>query len=483
MSSLVSLSGDGQRALKPEELFEDAIAQALRGQKTSEQSRKEFVDKLKDRVSEAMKDNNPSFVRQVLDCLRVNCFKDMEDSNNSVYTWNARKSGLMAIGAVAIGLGSKVGDFLKDIMGLLLGPDSKHLGPFLAEASSDTESHRAGGPWLGWLASNNAIWVVSKSLTADVVPEAQWPEAFSVSTAATGLGLALGYLLGGVHWAARMPGLKTTACNDAGGCADLRFAFLLACCACVLANLCTLVVAKETIQEACENGSGGPGDVHTPLIEGERSCLSVLKVVAQKQALCCTYMVTLLAWLGWISLQMYQTEFVAKEVFGGSPDPRAPSNKEYVDGVQAASRALVVNAVLMTATTYLIPSAIHVMGKARLWCAATLLTSLLMASTLLIRKNHAKLGASFWLAMLGPAYGVQQTIPFIVVSEEAPKDLLGELNGYLNVSLCIPQLLVSLFGGSLSAAAGSDTILFGMGAILDLVAAAVCVTKIGLGSQ
>ena len=34
-------------------------------------------------------------------------------------------------------------------------------------------------------------------------PQAQWPEAFSVSTAATGLGLALGYLLGGVHWAAR----------------------------------------------------------------------------------------------------------------------------------------------------------------------------------------------------------------------------------------------------------------------------------------
>ncbi|CAJ1384735.1 unnamed protein product [Effrenium voratum] len=366
------------------------------------------------------------------------------------------------------------------LLAQLMVGNSADLGHLLGDGLHDDLRIRAVliftlGFWM-LDASNNAIWVVSKSLTADVVPEAQWPEAFSVSTAATGLGLALGYLLGGVHWAARMPGLKTTACNDAGGCADLRFAFLLACCACVLANLCTLVVAKETIQEACENGSGGPGDVHTPLIEGERSCLSVLKVVAQKQALCCTYMVTLLAWLGWISLQMYQTEFVAKEVFGGSPDPRAPSNKEYVDGVQAASRALVVNAVLMTATTYLIPSAIHVMGKARLWCAATLLTSLLMASTLLIRKNHAKLGASFWLAMLGPAYGVQQTIPFIVVSEEAPKDLLGELNGYLNVSLCIPQLLVSLFGGSLSAAAGSDTILFGMGAILDLVAAAVCVT-------
>lgn len=35
------------------------------------------------------------------------------------------------------------------------------------------------------------------------VIEAQWPEAFSYSTAATGLGLALGYVLGGVHWSPR----------------------------------------------------------------------------------------------------------------------------------------------------------------------------------------------------------------------------------------------------------------------------------------
>ena len=28
------------------------------------------------------------------------------------------------------------------------------------------------------------------------------------------------------------------------------------------------------------------------------------------------------------------------------------------------------------------------------------------------------------------------------------QELLGELNGYLNVALCIPQLLVSLLGGA-----------------------------------
>lgn len=33
-----------------------------------------------------------------------------------------------------------------------------------------------------------------------------------------------------------------------------------------------------------------------------------------------------------------------------------------------------------------------------------------------------QLGAAVWLALLGPVYGVQQTIPFLVVTEEAPKE-------------------------------------------------------------
>lgn len=367
------------------------------------------------------------------------------------------------------------------LLAQVLVGNSADLGHLLGDGIKDALRLRAVliftlGFWL-LDASNNAIWVVSKSLTADVVPEAQWPEAFSYSTAATGLGLALGYVLGGVHWSPRMPWLKTTACNDVGGCADLRFAFLLASVSCVLANLCTLLVGKEssfTSREGADSQSLShqhAGDVHTPLLEGE---CRAWKVVKQNQALGSAYLVTLLAWLGWISLQMYQTEFVAKEVFQGSPDETSPLNKAYVEGVHAASRALVINALLMTLTTYTIPKAIRSMGKSRLWCLATLFTALLLAASLAIRKTHAKDGATWWLALLGPVYGVQQTIPFLVVSEEAPKELLGELNGYLNVALCIPQLLVSLLGGAVISIVGSDTLLFGLGAVCDLVAAGIC---------
>lgn len=368
-----------------------------------------------------------------------------------------------------------VGGLVLVLAQLLVG-NSADLGHFLGDGLTDSLRIRAvciftGGFWL-LDASNNAIWVVSKSLTADVVAEAQWPEAFSVSTGATGLGLALGYVLGGVHWSGRLPWLKTAACNDAGGCGDLRFAFLLAGLSCVLANCCTLYVGTEPTRPSSSPPSHDAGDVHRPLLE-EGECRA-WKVLRQNQALGSAYVVTLLAWLGWISLQMYQTEFVAKEVFEGSPDQLSPRNKDYVAGVHAASRALVVNALLMTVATYLIPRAIRAIGKAKLWCLATLLTALLLASSLVIRKTHAQLGAAVWLALLGPVYGVQQTIPFLVVTEEAPKELLGELNGYLNVALCIPQLLISLLGGTLISAAGSDTVLFGSGAALDLLAAGIC---------
>lgn len=51
--------------------------------------------------------------------------------------------------------------------------------------------------------------------------QAQWPEAFSVSTGATGLGLALGYVLGGVHWSGRWGG-RVEVCFVVGSARHLE---------------------------------------------------------------------------------------------------------------------------------------------------------------------------------------------------------------------------------------------------------------------
>ena len=91
---------------------------------------------------------------------------------------------------------------------------------------------------------------------------------------------------------------------------------------------------------------------------------------------------------------------MATEVFQGSAEPRSPENGAYVAGVHAASRALILNAVLMTGTTYLIPRAMALLGRGRLWCLATLATALLLLSSLAIKSGHAKVGAG-WGAKCG----------------------------------------------------------------------------------
>merc|ERR1712048_958682 len=142
--------------------------------------------------------------------------------------------------------------------------------------------------------------------------------------------------------------------------------------------------------------------------------------------------------------------------------------------MEAASRALICNALLMSLATSILPPVRDILGDRLLWFMSILATAIMLAFSVLVRMAQSHMLASLWLALLGPLYGVQQTIPFVLVASNAPVEMLGELNGYLNVALCVPQLLVSLTGGTLVAATGTDTSLFGIGIVFDLFAAIAC---------
>merc|ERR1712176_290323 len=86
------------------------------------------------------------------------------------------------------------------------------------------------------------------ALIADVVPKQERLLAFSVATLASGIGLAVGYLAGGLPWSSLKwlaPFIVTEVCGDAGGCADLRVAFVIALLACISSVLCTMAAGQE----------------------------------------------------------------------------------------------------------------------------------------------------------------------------------------------------------------------------------------------
>ena len=150
-------SSNDSNVRSPEELFpsDPWIAQALQGK--NEQNRKDFVNRIQAKVAEDIqRPDGKKEVAQLLACMRVHCFQG---------TSALVKSGLTALGAVAIGLDSKVGEFLPEIMDLLLG-DATRAGPFLAEPSSDQPSadHR-----VRYLACES-LFNVAKAANEELLP-------------------------------------------------------------------------------------------------------------------------------------------------------------------------------------------------------------------------------------------------------------------------------------------------------------------------
>jgi len=142
--------------------------------------------------------------------------------------------------------------------------------------------------------------------------------------------------------------------------------------------------------------------------------------------------------------------------------------------MKAASMALVANALLMSLATSIFTWARAKLGDQGLWMLSTKATALLLASSAFVLVSGLRTVAVIWLILLGPFYGVQCTIPYVILSGRAPEELQGELQGYLNVAVCIPQLLLSLFGGTMTMWFGTDIVLFLLGACANAIAAVLC---------
>eukprot|EP00931_Biecheleriopsis_adriatica_P025332 TRINITY_DN15588_c0_g1_i2.p1 TRINITY_DN15588_c0_g1~~TRINITY_DN15588_c0_g1_i2.p1 ORF type:complete len:401 (+),score=72.72 TRINITY_DN15588_c0_g1_i2:160-1362(+) len=214
-------------------------------------------------------------------------------------------------------------------------------------------------------AGSNGVLVTSRALIVDVVPETQRLQAFSAGTLLSGLGLALGYLVGGLQLS-ELPGVRsfviTSACGTAGGCADVRFAFIVALLMGVASAALTVAVGKEDVSRLNEAAVKEEDEE-----KASRPGTRPLDAIISDEVLLGVFTVTLLTWFGWIAAQIFQSHFVAEEIYLGSPDPLSSDNARYVEGMHAASLALVANALLMAAASMGFSRARSLLGDQGLW--------------------------------------------------------------------------------------------------------------------
>ncbi|CAN1801855.1 Sucrose transport protein SUC2 [Linum perenne] len=181
-------------------------------------------------------------------------------------------------------------------------------------------------------------------------------------------------------------------------------------------------------------------------------------------------MVTCLNWVGWFPFFLYDTDWMGREVYGGQSNGGNDGQlKAYAHGVRAGSLGLMLNAVVLGFTSL----GVEAMGQwvggiKRLWGIVNFILAICLAMTALVSKlaessrqfggdgtlplpppAGVQAGALILFAVLGIPLAVTFTVPCALTSIFSNEAGAGQglSLGILNLSIVIPQMIISLLSG------------------------------------
>ncbi|OVA01529.1 General substrate transporter [Macleaya cordata] len=293
------------------------------------------------------------------------------------------------------------------------------------------------------------------------------------------------------------PFTKTEACDIY--CANLKTCFLLS----VLLLLTLTTIALTSIQEKplTSHDSSSSSFVET---DGEDVGVAFVGEIVKAlrdlpRPMWVLLLVTCFNWIGWFPFLVFDTDWMGREVYGGE----SGEGKQYGYGVRAGAFGLMLNSVVLGFTSLGIDWLAHkVGGVRRLWGYVNFLLSICLASTVWITKmaqsSRAEIGdgsgtdhfdptvgvrisALALFAVLGIPLAVTYSIPFALASIFSNSSGAGQglAMGVLNLSVVIPQILVSVASGPWDVAFGGGNLpAFVVGALAAAASGMVALTML-----
>ncbi|XP_031116283.1 sucrose transport protein-like [Ipomoea triloba] len=201
-------------------------------------------------------------------------------------------------------------------------------------------------------------------------------------------------------------------------------------------------------------------------------------------------LVTFFNWLAWFPFLLYDTDWMAKEVYGGE----VGDGGLYDRGVHAGALGLLLNSVVLGFMSLGVELLARRLGGVnKLWAGANFILAICLGMTVLVTKlarkserhdlhgnslgptGGAKAGALLIFSVLGIPQAVTFSIPFALASIFSSNAGAGQglSLGVLNLAIVVPQMLVSVVVGPWDA-------LFGGGNLPGFVAAAVAAAISGV---
>jgi solute carrier family 45, member 1/2/4 len=190
------------------------------------------------------------------------------------------------------------------------------------------------------------------------------------------LGNILGYATGAYSgWYRIFPFTVTPSCSIS--CANLKSAFLLD----IIILVVTTYVTVASVQEPQSLGSG---EVEPPSNEQEAFLWELFG--SFRYFTLPVYMVlivTALTWIGWFPFILFDTDWMGREIYRGSPD-NPEETQRYHDGVRMGSFGLMLNSVLLGFTSVVMEKLCRKWGAGLVWGVSNILMALCFVTMLVI---------------------------------------------------------------------------------------------------
>nr|XP_043612555.1 sucrose transport protein-like [Erigeron canadensis] len=302
-----------------------------------------------------------------------------------------------------------------------------------------------------------------------------------------GVGNVLGYSAGSyTHLYRIVPFTKTDACDVY--CANLKTCFFIS-----IALLVTItVIAMATVSE----------EPFVPEVDESKSSSKQMVFFGEMYAalkglsrpMWILLLVTCLNWVAWFPFLLFDTDWMGKEVYGGT----VGEGQLYNRGVRAGALGLMLNSVVSGLASLCIEHLARWLGGVkRLWGGVNFLLAICLGMTVVVTKlaessrqfttapdgtvtplppsEGVKAGALSIFAVLGAPLAVTFSVPCALASIFSNNSGAGQglSLGVLNLAIVIPQMVVSVLSGPWDA-------LFGGGNLPAFVVGAVAAAASGI---
>lgn len=287
-----------------------------------------------------------------------------------------------------------------------------------------------------------------RALVVDLSPTNQITKCFAIQTCLVGIGATLASTLPWIF--SHIPALEVA---ETGHVVPLtiRLAFYIGSAVLMLTNLFTVIKTKELPlnEEQMQNirkkkKASLMVAIKDNLKEMYHSAITMPKIMKEVSY------VQVFSWSAMFCVFLYFGIGVAQNVFGLPADADVANNlahhKMLERGIALGGVCFGVYTAVSVAYAFLIPYITKLITRK----GTHILMLTLGAIGLIGASNYAHTAGQLFLCMIafGGAWASIATIPYAILGRWLPKERMGFYMGLLNITICVPQIIISLILGS-----------------------------------